>query len=91
MSTPSTYRSAALAVMGAVCLLGTGCTDRAPESSPNVLLVTLDTVRADYIGTYGFEAEYIARHAPLNETVKIDPEQAKRLRAIGYLDPESGR
>ncbi len=57
MSTPSTYRSAALAVMGAVCLLGTGCTDRAPESSPNVLLVTLDTVRADYIGAYGFEAE----------------------------------
>ena len=47
----------ALVVMGAVCWLGTGCTGRAPEGPPNVLLITLDTVRADHIGSYGFEAE----------------------------------
>lgn len=47
----------ALAVMAAVCWLGTGCTGGAPDAPPNVLLVTLDTLRADYIGTYGFEAE----------------------------------
>lgn len=41
----------------ALCLILTGCGGGAPESPQNVLLITLDTTRADYLSTYGYLEE----------------------------------
>ena len=41
-----------VAVVG--CLVGAGCT-RPPPDAPNVVLVTLDTTRADHLGCYGYD------------------------------------
>lgn len=36
------------------CALGLGCGPREPAARPNVLLITLDTTRADHLGLYGY-------------------------------------
>ncbi len=36
-----------------LCLPALGCLERAPEKPPNVVLVTVDTLRADRLGCYG--------------------------------------
>lgn len=43
-----------------LCLLALGCTADAPEpelgaSSPNLILISIDTLRADHLGCYGYE------------------------------------
>jgi arylsulfatase A-like enzyme len=58
------HRNARRMSMGAVSLalsclvVVSGCDDRVSkhEIGPNVVLVVVDTLRADYLGTYGFEA-----------------------------------
>ena len=42
-----------LAISGAILLAATGCAPSTPP--PNVLLITLDTTRADRLGCYGYE------------------------------------
>jgi arylsulfatase A-like enzyme len=37
--------------LSALMLLGAGC---APDRDPNVILITLDTLRADHLGAYGY-------------------------------------
>jgi arylsulfatase A-like enzyme len=41
-----------------ICLQGTGCTSEIPvtrpESIQNVILITVDTLRADHLGSYGY-------------------------------------
>jgi len=44
-------------VIGLCCALLVACTPAAPPDAPNVVLVTLDTVRADYLGLYGHSRE----------------------------------
>jgi arylsulfatase A-like enzyme len=62
-------RSASVAVL--VAVLGAGCARRAPAPPPNVVLVTLDTVRADHLSAYGYgvrtspRLEALAREATL--------------------------
>lgn len=36
-----------------MCLCGSGCGRRPDPGKPNVLLITIDTLRADYLGCYG--------------------------------------
>ena len=45
-------------VIAAVLLAGSGCSlgERRPPVRPNVLLVTIDTLRADRLGCYGYRA-----------------------------------
>lgn len=47
-------RSAVVSVLAACCV--SGCAKRAPEVPPSVLLVTIDTLRADRVGAYGSRA-----------------------------------
>ncbi len=47
-------RCAVVSVLAAFC--GSGCAKRAPEVPPSVLLVTIDTLRADRVGAYGSRA-----------------------------------
>ncbi len=62
-----TRRLGGAAALLALCV-GSGCARRT-EAPPNVLLVTLDTVRADHLSTYGYPVatsprlEGLARHA----------------------------
>lgn len=46
-------RGAAIALIGALAILS-GCGDRSTEHAQNLVLITLDTVRADYLGCYGY-------------------------------------
>ncbi len=50
-------RLSARTAMAAVLLIASGCARQAapPRSRPNVLLVTIDTQRADRLGCYGYE------------------------------------
>lgn len=41
-----------IACLAAVCLIGLGCSKTEPR--PNVLLITIDTLRADHLGCYGY-------------------------------------
>ncbi|MBX7185471.1 MAG: sulfatase-like hydrolase/transferase [Vicinamibacteria bacterium] len=45
--------AAGLALMGLCVIGGTGCWSRAPRTPPSLLLVTIDTLRADRVGAYG--------------------------------------
>jgi arylsulfatase A-like enzyme len=54
----------------AVTLLG-GCQRSAPPKQPNVLLITIDTLRADHVGVYGY---------PLDTTPTIDALAARGVR-----------
>jgi arylsulfatase A-like enzyme len=47
--------TAALRVLLLVLAVCTGCRAQAPEGTPNVLLVVVDTLRADHLGVYGYE------------------------------------
>lgn len=68
-------RHARLLALAGACLLGPACARTAPPGAParppNVLLVTLDTVRADHLSAYGYPVatsprlEALARHATL--------------------------
>jgi arylsulfatase A-like enzyme len=66
-------RSAVLAAIGLLLLPACG-PGRAPGPAANVLLVTLDTTRADFFGTYGFPGrgtpalDALAREGALFET-----------------------
>ncbi|MBW2726893.1 MAG: sulfatase [Deltaproteobacteria bacterium] len=53
---PLFLKSLKMAV-GLCCALLLACTPAAPPDAPNVVLVTLDTVRADYLGLYGHPRE----------------------------------
>jgi arylsulfatase A-like enzyme len=41
-------------IAGIALALGAGCSDE-PKRAPNVILMTLDTLRADHLGCYGYE------------------------------------
>jgi arylsulfatase A-like enzyme/tetratricopeptide (TPR) repeat protein len=49
-------RPASALVFSSVCLAGLLVTARAQPVTPNVLLVTIDTLRADRLGAYGYAA-----------------------------------
>ena len=73
MSSPA--RLAQRLALAAACLAGPGCARSAPPAAPprppNVVLVTLDTVRADHLSAYGYPVatsprlEAFARQATL--------------------------
>ncbi len=45
------------AVLVAICLAILGCADRQPQSTstpPNTILITVDTLRSDHLGAYGY-------------------------------------
>ncbi|HEX6884286.1 MAG TPA: sulfatase-like hydrolase/transferase [Planctomycetota bacterium] len=46
--------SGARPLLGLVALTLAACSEARPARAPNVLLVCLDTVRADHLGTYGY-------------------------------------
>lgn len=48
----ASFRRSRLRALGVAALLGLGCTPQAP-SSPDILLLTLDTTRFDALGVYG--------------------------------------
>jgi choline-sulfatase len=50
MSIPRPLRACAFALLGSGLL---GCPDRSAPARPNLVLITLDTVRADHLGCYG--------------------------------------
>jgi choline-sulfatase len=50
MSIPRSLRACALAILASGLL---GCPDRSAPAHPNLVLITLDTVRADHLGCYG--------------------------------------
>ena len=54
----STLRAAVLvlAVLGAALPVGSGC-QRRPKEKPNVLLISIDTLRADHVGAYGYRLD----------------------------------
>jgi arylsulfatase A-like enzyme len=41
-------------VRAALLLLALGCGSSAPEGPPDILLITIDTLRADHLGCYGY-------------------------------------
>lgn len=45
-----------IAAMMALLLLVASCTKR-PESAPNVLLISIDSLRADHLGSYGYHRD----------------------------------
>ncbi|MBK7874206.1 MAG: sulfatase-like hydrolase/transferase [Planctomycetes bacterium] len=51
---PRSVRALVPLVLGALLSLGSCSGESAPDPRPNVLLVTLDTVRADRLGCYGY-------------------------------------
>lgn len=48
------YRSVGVALLLAILASTGGCT-RAEEKPPSIILVMIDTLRADYLGAYGFD------------------------------------
>jgi arylsulfatase A-like enzyme len=60
--------------MGLAGLMSTpGCSDPTPAQPPNVIFILADTLRADYLGTYGFQGD-ISPHldALASESVVFD-------------------
>jgi arylsulfatase A-like enzyme len=56
-ASPSTrFRRILLLLLAATLLPAAGCRPSAGRA-PNIILVMVDTLRADYLGTYGFEGE----------------------------------
>jgi arylsulfatase A-like enzyme len=63
-----------------LCALGLGAACAAPESHPNVLLLVVDTLRADHLGTYGYPLEtspvidrFAAQHLQFDHAVSTAP------------------
>ena len=50
-------RSFGLLVAALLLGLGTNCAPPAPETPPNIVLIVVDTLRADHVGIYGHERE----------------------------------
>ena len=48
---------AAAAIVSLTTLLGVGCTASVPDLPLNVLLISVDSLRADHLGTYGYERD----------------------------------
>ncbi len=53
-SAPVRERCTALCMLASIALLA--CTE-APTSPPNLILISIDTLRADHLGTYGYERD----------------------------------
>ena len=71
---PATHRPALVCRL--LSLLGAfAC---APDPPPNVVLVTLDTTRADHLGLYG----YFRDTSPQLDAFEL----ARRLEALGYAE-----
>ena len=91
------------------CALLAGCeadaprsTDVAGEAGPNIILVTIESHRADHVGCYGYDRvttpslDSLARDGVVFENAyavtswtlpsQLTPEQVERLRALGYLE-----
>ncbi len=49
-------RTAAVATVLLMCLAGVGACGRTARGPANVLVITLDTLRADHVGSYGYAA-----------------------------------
>jgi arylsulfatase A-like enzyme len=43
--------------LAALALLGTACAERRPAGPPNVVLIGVDTLRADHLGLYGYSRD----------------------------------
>lgn len=54
---PRTTRRTLLAAASVAALLTSACGRAAPEPRPNVVLVSIDTLRADHLGCYGYERD----------------------------------
>ena len=44
----------------AVALLSSAACGRSPERPPNVILISVDTLRADYLNVYGYDAHVVS-------------------------------
>jgi arylsulfatase A-like enzyme/Flp pilus assembly protein TadD len=63
----------ALASILAIALLSACSRPKAPERSPNVLVITVDTLRADRLGCYGFDAARTAHIDKLSrEGIRVE-------------------
>lgn len=54
---PASRSCARFAFAALVCALGLACIRQPEPGAPDVLLVTVDTLRADHLGAYGFPAD----------------------------------
>ena len=83
-------------VLGAVLGLAACSSDRTSKRS-NILLITIDTLRADHLSSYGYPRETspvldrLARDGvrfdqPAVQWPKTGPSFACRVRSIGYAD-----
>ncbi len=79
----------ALVLLGLLGLLGTACADgdepRPPAGAPNVLLITLDTTRADRLGCYG----YAPARTPRIDSLAADGARFGRAVATAGVTPMS--
>lgn len=74
-------RARAILAASAVALLSAACgDDRDPSSMPDVLLVSLDTLRADRLSCYGYERE---------TTPNLDALAARGLRFADAISPSA--
>ncbi len=65
MNLESMLKRSSLFFLAGLCIMFTACT-RHPETQPNILLITIDTLRADHLSVYGFskrKTQYIDRFA----------------------------
>ena len=58
---PPALREAPLVAWGPVRLAGVGAAARLAGAPPNVLMIVVDTLRADHLGTYGYERDTAPR------------------------------
>ena len=48
--------------------LAAGCLDAPPVDRPNVVLIVIDTLRADHVGCYGYERNTTPHACPVGIT-----------------------
>lgn len=71
---------------------GLGCAPADP-GGPNVVLVTVDTLRAEHLGCYGYALETsptIDEHATLAEILAAAGSRTQAFVSVGHLSRENG-
>ena len=79
------WRRGAVARAAIVGLLSAGCSAPAPPAGPDIVLISIDTLRADRLNGYGYERREVS---PSIDRLAEAPESEERaLRAIIARSP----